>query len=119
LYGIPKDTDLSFLIGREVEQVCIGVFQVQFHFDQDVSIFVTGSFRYIDESGSAYEWLPKNHNLAARTANLLGLFVTDLTAEPSGTLTLAFSNAAKLIIFDDSKQYESYEIRKPGLTIVV
>jgi hypothetical protein len=119
VYGIPKNTDLSFLKGREVQQVCIGVFQVQFRLDQNVSIFVTGCFRYIDESGSAYEWLPKNHNLAARTANLLGLVITDLTAEPSGTLTLVFSNAAKLIIFDDSKQYESYEIHKPGLTIVV
>jgi hypothetical protein len=40
VYGLPKDIDLTFLIDREVTQVAIGVYQVQFHFDQDVCISV-------------------------------------------------------------------------------
>ena len=36
-----------------------------------------------------------------------------------GTLTLMFSNGQRLTILDNSKEYESYDITRPGQTIVV
>jgi hypothetical protein len=48
MFGLKKDIDLSFLNGREVEQVSVGLYQVQFGFDEDVRISVEGEFRYFD-----------------------------------------------------------------------
>jgi hypothetical protein len=36
MYGLKTEIDLSFLTGRELIQLAIGVYQVQFGFDQEV-----------------------------------------------------------------------------------
>ena len=42
MYGLNPEINLSFLVGRELLQVCIGIHQVQLHFDKDVSISIEG-----------------------------------------------------------------------------
>lgn len=65
-YGLRKDIDLTFLIDREVIQVAIGVYQVQFHFDQDVCISVQSSFTYSD---SQQEWTWSEKGEPARASD--------------------------------------------------
>lgn len=48
MYGLKSDIDLSFLNGRELIQVAIGLYQIQFGFDGDVRISVEGEFSYFD-----------------------------------------------------------------------
>jgi hypothetical protein len=48
MHGLSKDIDLKFLNGRESIQIAIGIYQVQFGFDEDVRISVEGGFRYFD-----------------------------------------------------------------------
>jgi hypothetical protein len=43
MYGLRKDIDLKFLNGRECVQIAIGVYQIQFGFDEDVRIRSKGS----------------------------------------------------------------------------
>ena len=120
MYGLSKDTDLSFLNGREVEQVAIGVYQIHFGFDEDVRISVEGQFAYFD---GQEEWVwkpePGAARIAARTVSLLGATIKTFDGKEDGTLSLAFSNGQRLTIVDNSKQYESYNITRPGQTIVV
>ena len=118
MYGLPPEIDVSFLVHREVEQVCIGLHQVQIHFDDNVSISIEGRFKYTDRTGRVFEWQDRPSQ-AAGVVDSLGLVVSAVTPEPDGTLTLAFSAGANLTIFDDDKQYEAYQISKPGTTIVV
>ena len=40
MHGLPKDTDVSFIEGREVTQIAIGVFQTAIHFDGGVTITI-------------------------------------------------------------------------------
>jgi hypothetical protein len=42
------------LTGRELIQVAVGTFQVQFHFDEDVAVSVEAEFRYFD---GQQEWI--------------------------------------------------------------
>jgi hypothetical protein len=111
---------LSFLIGRLVVQVAIGLYQVIFGFDDDVRISVYFEFRYYDGQG---EWIwrpePDSSLLAARTVALLGETIESFESNANGTLTLTFSNGRHLTIMDSSKEYESYDITRPGQTIVV
>ena len=73
MYGLRKDIDLNFLNGRQVEQVAIGVYQIQFGFDEDVRISTYMQFNYFD---GREEWIwkpePGAAQIAARTVALLG-----------------------------------------------
>ena len=120
MYGLPKDNDLSFLNGREVVQVAIGVYQIQFGFDEDVIIYVESQFGYFD---GQREWVwkpePGAAQIAAQTISLLGATIQTFEGQENGTLTLKFSNGHRLTIFDSSKDYGSYDITRAGQTIVV
>jgi hypothetical protein len=120
MHGLAKDIDLAFLNGREVGQVAIGVYQIQFGFDEDVRISVDGGFFYFDgQNDSVWKPEPGFEQIAARTVALLGATVETFEAREDGTLTLNFSNGHRLIIPDSSKEFESYDITRPGETIVV
>jgi hypothetical protein len=120
MYGLSKDLDLSFLNGRLVEQVAIGVYQIQFGFDDDVRISTYMLFRYFD---GQQEWIwkpePRAAQIAARTVSLLAATIQSFEVQENGTLSLVFSNGHRLTIFDSSKEYESCDITRPGSTIVV
>jgi hypothetical protein len=49
MYQLNSDIELSFLNGRLVEQVAIGVYQIMFGFDEDVRISVYSRFNYLNE----------------------------------------------------------------------
>lgn len=120
MYGLTKDVDLSFLNGREVIQVAIGVYQIIFAFDEDVRISIYFQFSYFDgRSESTWQPEPGFAQIAARTVALLGATVQTFEGQEDGTLTLMFSNGHRLTIPDSSKEYESYDITLPGRTIVV
>lgn len=118
--GLKKGIDLSFLQGREVIQVAIGQFQVQFGFDEDVIISVKGGFEYLDGT-TELSWKPElaYSQVAARTVALLGATINSFEAHGDGTLKLNFSNGHRLTIPDSSKPYESYSITRPGFNIYV
>lgn len=120
MYGLKKEIDLSFLTGRELIQVAIGVYQVQFSFDGDVRISVESEFRYFDGQAECI-WRPEpgSSSIAARAVALLGATIESFGSNTDGTLTLAFSNQHRITILDSSKEYESYDITRPGQTIIV
>jgi len=120
VYGLNKNIDLSFLNGREVIQVAIGVYQVQFAFDEDVTIYVEGGFSYFDGKDEVI-WKPEPGaaDIASRTVALLGATIASFEGHENGTLELHFSNGHRLTIPDSSKQYESYQITRPGVNIIV
>ena len=120
MYGLNRDIDLSFLNGRESIQIAIGVYHIQFGFDEDVRISVEGEFSYFD-GGTEVVWKPEpgSAQIAVRTVALLGATIDSFEGRENGTLTLSFSNGHRLIIPDSSKEYESYQITRPGQTIVV
>src|SRR5215470_1745864 len=111
MHGLSSDIDLSFLKGRELGQVAIGQYQVQFGFDEDVRISVEGQFSYFDEHGESV-WTPSPDavTVASKTVALLGATIESFHAQPNGTLVLNFSNAHQLILVDSSKEFESYDI---------
>ena len=119
MYGLNKDTDLSFLKGQEVIQIAIGVFQVQFHFDRDAIISVEGEFQYLSENNSSH-WRQGTPEAAAPALRLLGSSIQNVDGKEDGTLDLTFSNGDHLVVRDNSKEYESYTISGgPSGSIVV
>jgi uncharacterized protein DUF6188 len=118
MYGLRNDIDLSFLNARELIQVAIGVYQIQFGFDEDVIIYVESQFNYFD---GQEEWIwkpePGAAQIAARTVSLLSATIQNFDRQENGTLILTFSNGGRLTILDSSREYESYQITRPGQTM--
>jgi hypothetical protein len=118
MYGLKKEVDLSFLAGRELVQVGIGSFQVQFHFDEDVAVSVEAEFRYFD---GQQEWVwrqePSSPQVAGRTVAILGASITKFESSENGTLSLTFSNGHRLTMVDSFKEYESYAINRSNLRL--
>jgi uncharacterized protein DUF6188 len=111
---------LNFLNGREVVPVAIGIYQIIFGFAEDVRISAYSQFGYFD---GQQEWIwtprPGAAQIAARTVSLLGATIRSFEGQENGALSLVFSNRQRLTILDSSKEYESYDITRPGSTIVV
>jgi len=103
-----------------VSQVAIGLYQALFGFDKDVRISVEGQFSFFDGQ-SEVTWTPSSGaaEVAAKTVALLGASIEKFDTYGDGTLILDFSNSRRLIILDNSKEYESYDITRPGQTMVV
>ena len=124
MYGVPKNLDLSRFDGALLTQICIGEFQVQFHFQQvasnfhqSASISVEGKWEVRDSAGLFVDWMERHASLSQRDSfyahRLLGSTVTAYRVDPPESLTLQFSSGHTLTVFDDSRQYESFSIQ-PG-----
>ena len=50
---------------------------------------------------------------------LLGSVINSFEAHSDGTLQLAFSRGSRLTFLDSSEEFESYDITRPGQTIIV
>jgi len=119
MYGLSSHEDLTFLIGRELIQVCIGRQQAALHFfPEGVSIFIETDIRHISPGGatSTYETIPR---AASALTSLLNAVIANAEARPPGTLSIRFESGDILEFDDTSPHYESYQIKHNGRTIVV
>jgi hypothetical protein len=113
MYGLPKDFDGSFLVGRVLEMVCFAQHQVYLHLEQKITITIESAFSY--KNDLAVDVPVSESNLM----ELLGSSVLTATGDENGTLSLLFSNRQTLKIYDTSKRYESYTIAYDGGEIVI
>ena len=116
--GLPKDTDTTFLLGKELIQVCVGLHEKILHFHEDISITLECEFDVVnanDDGDSACPSCPDG----AKLLKILGSQITGVTNQGGGELAIAFSNGSILMIFDGNSHYESYQISNPNQTIIV
>ena len=122
MYGVPRDLDLSRFIGATLIQVCLGEFQVQFHFHaaggvgshRMLHIDVERRWELRDESDRIVDRAePNSDRHASRLHRLLGRAVTETVVDAPCSFALRFASGEELRVFDDSDQYESFSIQ-PG-----
>ncbi len=113
MYGLPKDFDGSFLLGRTLEMVCFTENQVCLHFGAETMIGIVSAFSCNDEQVV---------NVPVFGSNLMGLLGSSVRAaqgDESGTLSLTFDDGQTLKVYDDTEQYECYTIRYGDKVIIV
>ena len=85
-----------------------------------MAISVEGEFAYSRSGEKCVRRLePGAAPIAAGTVALLGTTIASFEGHEDGTLILVFSSGDRLTIPDSSREYESYQITRPGHTIVV
>lgn len=119
MYGLPNDFKTDFLIGRNLEQICINETQVYFHFNDKLFITVEGAFVYQSAEPDANEVFVKVPGFNVKVMELLGSSVIQASCTTEGTLNLVFPGGQTLKILDISDSYESYMIDHDGVSIIV
>jgi hypothetical protein len=119
MYPIPKDVDWSFMVGKDLIQVCYGQYQTQLRFLSDVSISIEANVEHCDGS----QVLSRSQDREQGVASLIGLLgasIDHVELEGEIALALHFSNGNVLRLLVDDAPYEAFSISAPGeMTIVV
>ena len=118
MYGLPQDVNLAFFNDKTLLQACFGAHELILNFDGDVSLTVTSSVSCVAPDGTMQRY-DDFCQAAAEVLALLNRTVLFAEGDAAGTLTLRFDGGQKLVIYDDSKAYESYIIKNGGQIIVV
>ena len=108
MYGLPNHTDLSFLRGRELQQVCFGRWQVILHFDGAVSISIESLYEIDAQPADRLKML-----------ELIEARVLEASAAGHGAIKIRFADGRTLQILDSKQEFESYRISAPGINIIV
>ena len=117
MYGFDKEIDFTFLVGRSLVQICVGLFQIILNFDDGVSISIEGTFEHIFNGV-----MPKQFVLPDAAFSLIGLLGTkieDVKAIDKVTLEIKFSDCSTLRLKDSNPNTESFQISSPLGEIIV
>jgi hypothetical protein len=121
MYGVPRDLNLSLFYGARLNQICLGPFDLQFNFSTGANITVQSTWQLVDANDAVIDGSegrvgdpPGNQSRAKwRVRSLLGDIVDSGVVDPPRSFTLRFASGNRLIVFDDSEEYESFSIQ-PG-----
>lgn len=118
MYGLPDDFDGSFFVGRTLDEICFAAYTMYLVFDGKVTISIAGSFSYIKNRQENIEFL----NIPVNKPDfliLIGKTIKEAVGERDGTLTLKFDNGHEFSCYDDSPNYECYNIKNNDNEIIV
>jgi hypothetical protein len=119
VYGLPDGFCLPSFTGATLTGVQATRHQMQLRFDgNNRGISIEGRFAVHLPGGDPTEFT--DHEAGGTVlAALTGTRLQCATGTTDGTLTLVFGTGAKILVFDDSTQYESYQICDGDRLIVV
>jgi hypothetical protein len=121
MYGISPNLGLSQFEGAVLIQLCIGEFQLQFHFHPVGSISVEGKWELRNSAGllidGAEREAPYSQRGVFHAHVLLGRSVHAQSVDGPRSFSLQFDSGHTLTVFDDSDKYESFSIQ-PGNVFV-
>jgi hypothetical protein len=112
------DADLSFFVGKSLEQICFGSYQVQLNFSETVSLNVESRLVLTTAQDDVLE-LQQPYSDAGGLLALLGTEVLSAWADANGDLSLEFSNKSTLKVLNENAAYESYQIMNGSSSIIV
>jgi hypothetical protein len=104
-------------LGRELLQVCFGLYQIILNFDEDTSISLECEFR-LTETNTLQQG-DQRSDLDSHVIRLLGSRITNVTNKGEGQLLIHFSSGSSLEIFDSNPSHESYHITHGKEMIIV
>ncbi len=117
VHGLSTSTDLSFVVGKRVDHICYGLYTISIGLE-DSAISVEGKHAYTAANERQTLW-ERGSPPSTDLLGLLGTEVVNASVIEDGTVELSFSRGDRLLLFDDSDQYESYQIQSGNHLIIV
>jgi Family of unknown function (DUF6188) len=113
MYGLPKNFDAAGFIGRTLEVLVVGQYQLTLRFSESCTINVEGLLAI--DSGAPID-LPDSMNAVYP---LINQTIESASATEDGTLSLIFGNGTILRILDSETTFESYNFSLGGKELFV
>jgi hypothetical protein len=118
MYGVPPTLDLTFLHGTELIQVCLGQYQVQFHFHPTATLLVEGDWELFGAGGMMLDQSkPAPRIDPYQLHRLLGQKVVTTEVSSPQWIALRFEAGYLLRVLDSSAEYESFTIEPGGIIV--
>ena len=115
MHPFPPASELQFLSGLEVGQICLDPWSTQFRFSDGGQITIEGPFEYLDTEGQTHfhQSADAQDRGPVHFRDLIQRRITSVESEPL-RLTLGFDTGAKLSIMGEIGPYESGQISPPS-----
>lgn len=117
MYGIPKELNLRDIVGSEIQQICIGRYDVQFRFGSGRSINVQSDVQILRNQHVIAEWNDSKGWSTTAFHELLNARVTGYAVAHEKLLEVSFEGFLLLKLHDNSDQYESMQIYPEGIVV--
>lgn len=117
MYGIPPGTDLSFLTGASLLQICIGENEVILNLDHDISIMIASNVQ-VSSPDERPTVLEAAKDLGTVLLPLVSATILDTVSTSNGELQLIWNTGFVTTLLDTWKEFESYTVRN-GETLFV
>jgi hypothetical protein len=114
MYRFSQELDLSNIVGCELNQVCLGGYDVQFVFDSKTTIVVASRVSLFEHNELVATWNPDINWSDLRFQSLLNTVVLGYSVINDQTLEIRFANNFSLRLYDESDQFESLQIYFKG-----
>ena len=115
MYGVPADLPIQAFVGQELNQICLGRFQIQLHFSGRGSISIEGGWELRDAAADIVDRAEEHDTQKSyRIHRLIDSSVARCSIDPPRSFTLLFENGLTLTVFDDSEKYEAFSIVVEG-----
>jgi hypothetical protein len=116
MYGLSKDLDISFFVGRTLNSITFGLSVIYFNFDKGVSVNLTSSYRHQKEYDADHRQLGTIQTVfKCQNSSLMQLLEHSVVSaragddDEAGTLSLTFDNGDLLSFIETPGPYECYE----------
>ena len=118
MYGFPADLDLGTPIREDLNQMCLGRYDLQLVFGEAGVIAVTGAVEVLDQTGAVATWNEGSNWSSLTFQRLLNDRLAGLAVRSDRVLDLALASGLTVRLHD-SERFESVTISTPGRCLVV
>ena len=111
MYGLPKDLNLSFFVGKKLNSIMFVAFNIYFHIEGNVKIHLESTFQHQQKRDVDHGRVGIRQSIPVSNTSLMSLLeqeVISASGDDDGTLCLSFSDGQVLRCFEDTKAYEAY-----------
>jgi Family of unknown function (DUF6188) len=111
MYGLPKELDLSFFVGKTLESITFGINVIHLSFDCGVQISLESSYQQQRKSEVGHRVGLIQSVFKCQNSSLMQFLeqsVVSAVAGDDGTLSLTFDNGDVLHCIEDPGPYERY-----------
>jgi hypothetical protein len=113
MYGLSKDLDLSFFVGKTLSSITFASNIIHFYFDKGVSISLESSYQHQQKCDVDCHRIGTVQSvIKCQNSSLMQLLehsVVSAVAGDEGTLSLTFDNGDVLGFIENPGPYECYE----------
>jgi len=120
MYGLDVGSDVSALVGFDLESINLTQHQVQLVLDSlnGIRVSIESEFSITPVAGRTSRY-DRPRDAAQALANRLGVRIVEAHVAVPGTLTVRWADGSVLEVFDSNEHYESYQIHLGERLIVV